>query len=462
VTGERRGSLRQRLLKRLWVPLLTLMTVGAALSLVSARYFADLVYDQWLYDSAMTLGSQIKGNGSEPVLRLPALAVEMLEWDRVDRLYYEVVTAKHGRIYGNASLPHSSLPPSPNAPADDVVYYNDVLNGIPVRLARVDVPIPESGGDAALITVAETISKREAVVRSILLAVLPIEITLLILAGASIWIAVTATLRSLDQLAGDLTKVEPEALRPLPESAHLPQEVMPLVDALNSLIGRLAETRDTMRRFVANAAHQFRTPLAAVQIQVQRARREDNAGLRDEALAAADTALQRVTHLAEQILGLARAEPASIANIDMTQVDIAALARAAVEHWADAAIDRGVDLGYEGPFAPVTVRGDRRMLTDLIDNLIDNAIRYGKPAGRVTVSLATGPLVIAVEDDGPGIPPAERTRVLERFYRTPGTGSRGSGLGLAIANEIAARHGGRLEIMSGKNNVGARVALRLS
>ena len=454
-----RISLRRRLLRRLWGPLLTLMMVGAVLSLASARYFASLVYDQWLYDSAMTLGSQIKGDGSEAVLNLPALAVEMLEWDRVDRLYYEVVTDKRGRIFGNATLPQPETPAS-----SDAIYYNNALpsSGGPaqVRLVAVAVPIPDSGGDIARITVAETVSKREAVVRGILMAVLPIEAALLLLAGFSIWIAVTGTLRSLDRLAGDLGEIKPDALTPLTESMPLPQEVMPLVDALNGLIGRLAESRDAMRRFVANAAHQFRTPLAAAQLQLQRAMRESDTGLQDQALTAADRSLQRLGHLTEQILSLARAEPASISGLSMTDVDIAALARNEAGQWADAAIAKGVDIGYDGPATAVVLRGDQRMLTDLLGNLIDNALRYGKPAGRVTVSLRTAPLEIAVEDDGPGIPISERTRVLERFYRTPGTGSPGSGLGLAIANEIAARHGGTLQIGTGAGGAGARVSVR--
>ena len=452
---HRRASLRRRLLKRLWGSLLTLMLVGAVLSLASARYFASLVYDQWLYDSAMTLGSQIKGNGSKPVLSLPASAVEMLEWDRIDRLYYEVITAQHGRIFGNASLPKPATFAN-----DEPVYYNGAVGPAHVRLVTIAVPIAASGGDTARITVAETVSKRDAVVRGILLAVLPIEAALLVLAGLSIWVAVTRTLRSVDHLAGDLAKLGPDALMPLTESVPLPHEVMPLVDALNVLIGRLAESRDAMRRFVANAAHQFRTPLAAVQLQVQRAMREPDTGLKGEALAAADRSLQRLIHLAEQILSMARAEPANISVLELVDVDLAALARAGVAHWADAAIARGIDIGYEGPLTAVMLRGDQHMLTDLIGNLIDNAIRYGRIGGRVTVSLNPSPLTLSVEDDGPGISSAERVRVLERFYRTPGTGSRGSGLGLAIANEIAARHGGRIEIGVGADSIGTRVAVK--
>jgi two-component system sensor histidine kinase TctE len=460
-------SLRRLLLMRLWVPLLGLMLIGAVLSFIAASYFANLVYDQWLYDSAMTLATQVHGNGSQAVVALPSSAVQMLEWDRVDRVFYEVTTARGGRIFGNSKLPVPVGLRRPEAVSAglagqaDTTYFNIHVGQAPVRAASVTITVPDSNGDRATVTVGETIAKRNAVVRSILSAVLPIESGLLILAGISIWIAVRSTLRSMDTLAGELARVEPEALRPLVAAEPIPQEVAPLVNALNTLIARLAEARDASTRFVANAAHQLRTPLAAIQLQTQRALREPDPKQRQEALVAADKAVQRLGHLTHQLLSLARAEPGGV-PAQTEDVDVALLAREEVEHWADAAIARDMDLGYEGPIAGLCVNGDRQLLGELIGNLLDNAIRYGRPGGRITLRLLAAPLRLSVEDDGPGIPAAERGRVLERFYRLPTTAESGSGLGLTIANEIAARHGARLEITDGPGGTGTAVTITYS
>ncbi|TAK98906.1 MAG: sensor histidine kinase [Rhodospirillaceae bacterium] len=431
------------------------MFAGALLSFASARYFANLVYDQWLFDSAMTLASQIKGNGAEPTLALPTSAIEMLEWDRIDRVFYDVTTAHHGRIFGNTTLPRP-----PITQFGQPIYYDGTIGQLAVRLAAVMIHTPSSGGDTATVVIAETLAKRNAVVRSIMAAIIPIEAGLLLLAGLSIWIAVSSTLRSVDHLTVDLARIQPNRLKPLESSQAIPQEIAPLVDALNGLIERVAEGRDALQRFVANAAHQLRTPLAALQLQTQRALRESDPVRRQEALTAVDRGMQRLTHLTQQLLTLARAEPTGApADEQQQSVDLAAVARQTVEHWVDTAIALGIDLGYDGKASGVLVRGDQQLLTELIGNLVDNGIQYGKGGGRVTVRISTAPAILSVEDDGPGIPAAERTRVLERFYRLPASVGSGSGLGLAIANEIAARHGAHLEIGAGKGGIGTVVTV---
>jgi len=448
-----RYSLRRLLLIRLWIPLLALMVVGAILSFASARYFANLVYDQWLFDSAMALASQIKGNGLQPTLTLPASAVEMLEWDRLDRIFYEVSTAHHGRIFGNAALPRPAT-----VPRDGAVYYDGMLDDRAVRVSAVTLDVPASGGDTATVIVGETRAKRDAVVRSIMMTILPIMAGLLTLAGFSIWIAVISALRSVDRLATDLTQVQPDQLTPL--ASTVPAEIAPLVEALNGLIARVAEGRNTLQRFVANAAHQLRTPLAALQLQTQRALRETDPDRRQEALTAIDKGIQRLAHLTQQLLILARAEPTGAALEGLQPTDLALVARQEVERWVDTAITKGVDLGYEGPSSGVSVNANQQLIGELIGNLVDNGIRYGGSGSHVTVTLAQSPVILSVMDNGPGIPLPERTRVLERFYRLAASAGSGSGLGLAIANEIAERHGAQLKIESGKDGAGTVVSVK--
>jgi two-component system sensor histidine kinase TctE len=406
----------------------------------------------------MTLASQIKGDGIEPALTLPASAIEMLEWDRIDRIFYEVTTTEHGRIFGNAFLPRP-----PTAQVNEPTYYDGTVGQLAVRLSAVTIHTPSSGGEAATVVVAETLAKRNAVVRSIMITIVPIEAGLLLLAGLTIWIAVSSTLRSVDRLTVDLARIQPDRLKPLESSPAIPREIVPLVDALNGLIERVVEGRNTLQRFVANAAHQLRTPLAALQLQTQRALRETDPVRRQEALTAVDKGMQRLAHLTQQLLTLARAEPTDAAASEQRQpVDLALVARQEVERWVDRAIALGIDLGYEGEGSGILVRGDQELLAELIGNLVDNGIRYGKSGGRITVRLAASPVILSVEDDGPGIPAAERTHVLERFYRLPASIGSGSGLGLAIANEIAARHEARLEIGAGEDGVGTIVTVMFS
>lgn len=453
MTRAPQGTLRRQLLARLSVPLLAVMAVGAALTFAGARYFAAEVYDQWLYDSATALAAQIRPGADGPAVALPPPAVEMLEWDQIDKVMYDVTTSEGAHIFGNAVLP-----PPPRGRAGKPVFYDGVVGDDPVRLTAVTVPL--AGSDLRVtVTVAETLLKRRAIVGNILLAILPIEAMLLALAGGVIWFAVTSALGSLDRLAADLGRIDAENPLPLTELAPLPTEVRPLVAALNGVIVRLGESRDAMRRFVANAAHQLRTPLAAMQIQTQRAVRETDPARGREALAAVEKAMVRLARVTQQVLTLARAEPGSGTDTAARTIDLAALARQELEHWADAAVARDIDLGYAGPQAGPFVLGDPQLLTDLIANLVDNAIRYSEPHAQVTLRLSTDPAALTVEDTGPGIPLAERSRVLERFYRPPTTKGSGSGLGLAIASEIAKRHHASLRLDGGEGGRGTVVTV---
>ena len=454
----RPNSLRRRLLARLAGPLLGLMFIGALLSFASARYFAGMVHDQWLFDSVMSLATQVKGIGGKATVNLPIAAVQILEWDQTDRIFYDVSTVKLGHIYGNAVISEPI-----EIAVDRPSYYDSVIEGLPVRVAAVALAVPSDGNDAVTVKVAETLAKRDAVVRSIIMAMLPLEGTLLALAGLIIWFAVSSALAKFDMLSQRLEKIDIDRLAPLDQEIAAPSEVQPLVDALNSLIGRLGAAHDAQRRFVANAAHQLRTPLATVQLQTERALREADPAQHAEALSAVRNAMIRLKHLTQQLLTLARAEPESARMLELVDVDLAVLTRDELGNWMDAAIQHDIDLGYEGPVDGIHILGEPQLLREMIANLVDNAIRYGKQGGRITVRIDTDPVRLSVEDDGPGIPAAERTRITERFYRLPSSASSGTGLGLAIVTEIASRHNAKLEISAPADGNGtlARVSFGL-
>lgn len=290
-------------------------------------------------------------------------------------------------------------------------------------------------------------------------AIAPVLLLILVLGGI-IWVSVRRSLRPLTMLTEQLRQRRPQALTPLPEQA-LPEELQPLVQALNGLLGRLQGALDGQRRFVADAAHELRTPLAAVQLQTQVLQRVDNEEERTAALSQIRAGTERAAHLVRQLLTLARLEPDDRQR-PLERVDLCAEMKAVVAELAPAALRRDIDLGV-CEAEPAVLFGDLEGLRILLGNLVDNAVRYTPSAGRIDVGLrCEGELAcLTVADSGPGIPVAERERVFERFYRRAGSGVSGSGLGLAIVREVIDRHGGDIELTDGEHDRGLKVVVRL-
>lgn len=448
-------SLRRRLLARLWIPLAGAFLTGALLSFVVAYHFGKVVLDRWLLDSAMTLATQLRADTGHVSLDLPPSAVEMFEWDAVDRIYEEVTSPNGRRLFSNAVFPAAPVGLQPGNPQ----YYDASIQGNPVRVVAVAVRSPAEPSGYVTVQVAETKRKREELMSHILLVLVPLQGLVLIAAGSIIWYAVTSSLASLDKVALRLGRYEATSLRPLGDSADAPLEVRPLVHAIDTLIQKLSEARGVQQRFVANAAHQLRTPLATLQVNTERALRERDPSRHAEALKQLLDAVTRMRHLTQQLLTLTRSDPSASSALTLQTVSLAELARSELEHWVDAAAKREIDLGYDGPDTGATVRGEPQLLREVIANLVDNALRYGKVRGEVTVGVRECPLSLFVEDDGPGIPVEERERVVEPFYRLAQGRGNGCGLGLAIVREIAALHGAQLTI-SDHVPSGTRVELK--
>lgn len=301
-----------------------------------------------------------------------------------------------------------------------------------------------------VVQLAQPLSVRNRLAANVALRTLWPLIVLLPFLGAAVWGVVGRGLAPLARVTRALDARRPEALDPLPD-ARLPLEVRPLVRALNGLLARLSSALDTQRAFVADAAHELRTPLAAVQIQSQLVARAQDADARKEALADLQAGVTRATRLAEQLLALARAEPD--ANAVKEAVDLRALLADCVAAHAPIAERRGIDLGFEGAQA-ATVSGDADSLRVMFGNLLDNAVKYTPAGGRIDVTLAAradgGGACVRIADSGPGIPADERDRVFDRFYRDASARARtdvsGSGLGLAIVKRVAKQHGAVVEL----------------
>ncbi|MDR5770639.1 MULTISPECIES: ATP-binding protein [unclassified Caballeronia] len=301
-----------------------------------------------------------------------------------------------------------------------------------------------------VVQLAQPLSIRNRVAAGVAWRTLWPLVLLLPLLGLAIWVIVGRGLAPLQRVTSALDTRHPEALDPLPNQ-RLPQEVQPVVRALNALLVRLSTALDTQKAFVADAAHELRTPLAAVQIQAQLVARAQDDASRREALLDLHEGIARATRLAEQLLALARSEPDGKGVA--TKVDLAALLETCVRGYVLVAQERGVDLGIEAS-EPATVTGDADSLRVMFNNLIDNATKYTPRGGRVDVCLKIkdGHSVVEIADSGPGIPEEERERVFDRFYRVGESVNRartdvaGSGLGLAIVRRIADQHGAAVHL----------------
>jgi len=454
---ERMHSLRGLLLRRLWLPLLVLLLCSAVGSFALARYFAGQVYDRWLLDSAMSLSELVKDQDGRAVMDVTPAMSRMFTWDTVDEVHGEVVDAAGARLYGD--LPEA-LPRPPQAADDEATYYDARLRGQPVRM--VDVGVPVAGGHDVRLRVAETLRKRHRLERKLLMTSVPFQAAILALAAWLAWSGTGAAARHANQVARRLASPRPDPLAPLDPAQEAPRELWPAVEAYNALLQRLDAMQAAQRRFVSNAAHQLRTPLAAMQVELESSLRQRDPQAQQLALSGTLAGLSRLQHLVNQLLLLSRSEDAQGSALPLQVLDVAVLARGVVERYADRALAAGVDLGYEGPDEGVPVEGDAPLLREALGNLLDNALRYGAEQGVITLAVQRRDdgVQLWVDDDGAGIGATERGRVTERFYRASSQGD-GCGLGLAIVAEIAQRHGAALEIGSAPMG-GARVGLRFS
>ncbi|EMR0462576.1 TPA: sensor histidine kinase [Stenotrophomonas maltophilia] len=454
---ERVHSLRGLLLRRLWLPLLVLLLCSAVGSFALARFYAGQVYDRWLLDSAMSLSELVTVQDGRASIEITPAVSRMFSWDTADEVHGEVVDSAGARLYGD--LPEALPRPAIASGNDDeAVYYDARVRGQPVRM--VEVVVSAGPGHDIRLRVAETLRKRHRLERKLLLTSVPFQAAILTLAAWLAWSGTGAAARHANLVARKLASPRPDPLAPLDPAQEAPRELWPAVEAYNALLQRLDAMQDAQRRFVSNAAHQLRTPLAAMQVELESSLRQHDPQAQQLALSGTLAGLARLQHLVNQLLMLSRSEDPHGSALPLQPVDLAALARGVVERYADRALAAGVDLGYEGPDDGVQVQGDPQLLREALGNLLDNALRYGAVPGVITLGVRqeTEGVQAWVDDDGAGIAEAERTRVTERFYRASSEGD-GCGLGLAIVAEIAQRHGAMLKIETAPLG-GARVGVR--
>lgn len=446
------SSLRQRLLAWLLAPLILWSLGSSALAYLLALHFTTQAYDRSLHASILDIERQLTVVDSRPAMDLPRAALQMLESHDEDRVFYRVVTASGQHIAGD-----SSLPPALPVKVGQLRFYDAQFGDATVRVA-VKLIALSGAPEPVLVEVAETTDARRSITRDILLAIIALEGLLILVAALGVWYGVSRGLGPLQRLREEVGRRSDQDLSPV-DSRRVPREAQPLVDAINGLLARLGSALAAHRRFVANAAHQLRTPLAGLHTQAELALRETEPEALRRSLEKLHQAAGRAAHLVGQLMALARLEPRSGRPLQGEQLDLNELARTTTSRWVPQALTRGIDLGFEGCEAPVRLLGDRLLLEELLGNLIDNAIRYTPAGGEATVRVEHGSAaVLSVEDNGPGIPEDERPQMLERFQRGRAAGqTEGSGLGLAIVREIASTHGADVSLEAGRDGCGTRV-----
>ena len=450
-------SLFGEILDWMLTPLLLLWPVSLALTWLVAQGLANKPFDRALEYNAQALAQLVIVQRGKVQFNLPQSASEILRADESDTVFFQVSGTKGEYLAGERDLPHPDATED-QPPTGTVLLRDEEYKGIDLRVAYIWVRMPLPGEPNALVQVAETREKRSVLATEIIKGVMLPQFVILPLAALLVWLALARGIKPLHRLEERIRARKPEDLSPI-NHRDVPLEVVPLVDSVNDLLERLDDSIATQKRFLADAAHQLKTPLAGLRMQADLAQREGtNTEDLKRSLAQIGRSSMRATHTVNQLLALARAESAVPA---MQGCNLVHIVTDVFQDCLPRAMDKRIDLGYEGASAStpgVWLNGNATLLAELVRNLVDNAINYtpssiDKP-GMVTVRVQADHfgqvLLLQVEDSGPGVPLAERELIFQPFYRALGSEADGSGLGLPIVMEIARQHGAQVLLQDAK------------
>jgi two-component system sensor histidine kinase TctE len=466
----RQRSLFGEILDWMLTPFLLLWPITFGLTWLVAEGIAKVPFDRSLQQNVNVLAQLVQSDDTHVRFQLPDTAHRILHADATDTVYYQVLGGRSELLGGEAKLP---LPQDDEKfVTDEMRLRDDMLNGTPIRVAYMWVRVQPQEARPALVQVAETLEKRSVLAREIIRGVMLPLFVILPLSVLLVWLALTRGIKPLNELEDRIRQRKPGDMSPLDEHT-VPSEVVPLVSSINDLLVRLQGSIATQKRFLADAAHQLKTPLAGLRMQADLAQRSDaNAQDLKQSLKHIGLASMRATHTVNQLLALARAESSGMGMATQT-CDLSVLTMEVVKDSLPRAMELRIDLGFEGPQPhQAMLPGNPTLLKEMVRNLIDNALNYtpssetqpGVVTARVCGDTQTG-WRLEVEDSGPGIAASERERVFEPFYRALGNEADGSGLGLAIVREIAVKHHAQVSISDtheGHSPPGARFSVRFS
>jgi two-component system sensor histidine kinase TctE len=452
----RNGSLRRRLVIWLLIPLLVISSLMLLEVRSNAVHSTNQAFDRALLSSALAIADRVVLIGGKIEVDVPYVALEMLTSAAEDRVFYQVSTGQGEFITGYEDLP--PVPEHLQPLREEPVFYDAVYNGEQVRIGALSRYVASVRKATRFqVLVAETMGTRTSLSEDILASAAARQIVLIVIAAIIVWFGIGQGLKPLSRLEEALNRRSPTDLRPILHD--VPIEVRHLVGAINQLFQRLENSLKTMQRFTADAAHQLRTPLAALRTQAELGQREQDPEKIRQIMETIASSTQQTSHLANQLLASARAAPEGLAGRPFDEIDLCSITRSVTGSKVPVALERGIDLGYEGLTEPATIMGDATLIEELLKNLVHNALTYCPDGSAVTVCLdkdVTGKRVIlTVEDNGPGIAAEHRKDVFKRFYRINDTGQEeGCGLGLSIVKEIALRHETKVELSQPKEHSG--------
>jgi two-component system sensor histidine kinase TctE len=445
-------SLRRTLLFWLLLPMLTLFSIGTVVCYQLALNYSEDAYDRSLQESANDIlqlaQESLKSSGR---LELPNIAREILLADQYDKNYFSILDEHGTLVAGDGRLLLTATDAENNK--GGATFFDTVVNEKEVRAVTIKLEMDLAGQQHLWhIVVGETRNKRKTLAKDILTGFVVPQALIILFAAGLVILGVRRGLSPLEELRESLAHRSHNDMRPL-DTPDVPVEVQPLMREINSLLARLESVFDAQKRFTADAAHQLRTPIAGLAAQTDLASTQTNPPQTQHALAQIKIVSARLNQTVSQLLSLARNEPGADKSLRLGPLDLNALGREVTLDWVEQAVECKIDLGFEESSTTAVINGDAPRLREMLDNLIDNALRYCPKGSSVTVTVCNDHC-ICVEDNGPGIPAEERSRVFERFHRLLGNDAQGSGLGLAIVKEIAEIHGATVEIEQGAGGHG--------
>jgi len=444
-----RRSLLGEILDWMLAPLFLLWPMSIAITYVVAQDIANTPYDKSLGNALAVIANEIQHHSIKPDSRFTPLihlsdsAKTALRIQENSGIFWKAQLPNGEVIGGDAMLPS---PPKPDGwQPGEVLYQDESISGHKLRIAYTWIHSPFDASQQLLLVTAEGTESRADLANKIIKGVIIPQFLVLPLAVLLVWFGLSRGVAPINALQQRLRSRQPDDLSAIDDSST-PLEIAPLVMAMNELLARLSGNIEAQRRFVADAAHQLKTPLAGLRAHAELAlKTATNPDTAANLRKIVDSTV-RATRLMNQLLLMASAEHSE--QVEYHPLDICLLARNTCEQWVPAALEAGIDLGYEGPESGVLIRGQGILLTEALNNLIDNALRYVPESGHVTIGVKTTQqhVELTVRDSGPGIAAQDRDRIFDRFYRVLGSKGHGSGLGLAIVKEIVTRHKGAISV----------------
>lgn len=454
--SETERSLFGEILDWMLAPLLFVWPLSIAFTHYFANNVANYPYDQALREHVTAIARQVKLVNGKPLLSLPASARAMLRADETDSVYFHVLAGDGKLLAGDKDLPASTVSLDDSIVAGEVYMRDADFKGQDLRMAYTYLAEPQMARSQwVLIEVGETTEKRSQLANKIVASVILPQFIIIPLAVMLVWFGLSRGLRPLTRLRHTIEAREPDDLSPI-ATRRVPEELEPLVEAFNEMLERVQRSVSAQQRFVADAAHQMRTPLTGLKTQAQFAIRESDPEALRHALRQIATGVDRAGRLINQLLTLARTEGGEAAQQKHEPLDLAELIREVVTDWVPVAIGKDIDLGFESDKSAM-ILGNPFLLRELAKNLVDNALRYTPSGGHVTCRIIANQatVLLEVEDDGVGISEEQAELVFERFYRVDDATTEGSGLGLAIVQEIAMQHDSRASLRPNPRGRGA-------